>query len=180
MAHKNQKEFCERIRREFPERFRGKKVLDCGSLDINGNNKYLFTECEYIGIDIGPGKNVNVVTKIHEYECEDETFDLIISTECFEHDLYLEKSLKRIIKLLKKNGMFLFTCATTGRTEHGTEKNSPNDCPLTKEIKEWKNYYRNINAEDIMSIINVEEIFNEYEFQKNLETKDLYFFGIKR
>lgn len=52
MAHQEQVRFCESVREKFPSLFVGKKVLDAGSLDINGNNRYLFTDCEYVGIDV--------------------------------------------------------------------------------------------------------------------------------
>ena len=53
MAHKAQREFCDSVRVKYPEMFKGKKVLDVGSLDNNGNNRFLFENCEYIGIDVG-------------------------------------------------------------------------------------------------------------------------------
>jgi hypothetical protein len=45
MAHQAQQDFCNSVRQLFPDHFRGKTVLDVGSLDINGNNRYLFTDC---------------------------------------------------------------------------------------------------------------------------------------
>jgi hypothetical protein len=71
-----------------PEHFKDNKVLDIGSLDINGNNKFLFDNSEYIGLDIAEGNNVDVVCIGHEYDAPDETFDTIISTEALEHDMY--------------------------------------------------------------------------------------------
>ena len=62
-----------------------KLVLDIGSLDINGNNQYLFEDCQYTGIDVGVGKNVDIVSKAHELKMPSGTYDTIISTECFEH-----------------------------------------------------------------------------------------------
>ena len=38
-------------------------VLDIGSLDVNGNNRCHFIEPrEYVGVDVGPGANVDVVS----------------------------------------------------------------------------------------------------------------------
>lgn len=54
MAHQEQSDFCRRLVFRWPHLFDSKKVLDCGSLDINGNNRYLFRGGSYIGIDIQP------------------------------------------------------------------------------------------------------------------------------
>jgi SAM-dependent methyltransferase len=178
MAHREEREFCTEVQNKLPEYFKQKKVLDCGSLDINGNNRYLFTDCDYTGIDIGPGKNVDIVSTIHEFEAPDSTYDLIISTECFEHDMHYQQSLLNIIRMLKSKGMFLFTCATTGRPEHGTRKTSQKDAPLL--FGEWSDYYKNLTEEDIRKVLSIEEIFSEFEFRVHTGHKDLFFYGLKK
>jgi len=189
MAHEEQIWYCESIRDKFPGNFKNKIVLDVGSLDINGNNKYLFTNCDYIGLDVGPGPNVDIVSPCHLYEKEDETFDTIISTNCFEHDMHWRESFKKIVKLLKPNGMFLFSCAAPGMIEHGTFRTTPENSPLTTQIgEEWGNYYRNISEKDLREVLNLEEIFQKYMVDEHHEIQlnplrslnDLYFFGIKK
>jgi len=178
MAHKAQFEYCKSVVENNKDLFIGKKVLDCGSLDINGNNRHMFTECEYIGIDVGEGKNVDIVSTIHEYAGADGEFDVIVSTECAEHDMHWELSLKNIIRMLKSGGIFVFTCATTGRAEHGTMTTRKEDAPLLQG--EWSNYYRNLTEEDIRSVINIEEIFDKFEFSVHNGHHDLQFWGIKK
>ena len=39
MAHKEQRDFCFRVKNIYPDFFKNKKVLDIGSLDVNGNSK---------------------------------------------------------------------------------------------------------------------------------------------
>lgn len=180
MAHKQQIDFCKSVKDIYSEYFQNKIVLDCGSLDINGNNRYLFENCNYLGIDIGIGKNVDIVSTIHEFLYTDESFDVIISTECFEHDMYYKQSLLNIIRLLKSNGLFLFTCATTGRAEHGTKQTSAQNSPLTSAIEEWSNYYKNLEECDIREAIDIDDIFSKYQFSTNDITHDLYFWGIKK
>lgn len=127
MAHQEQAEWCKLVKHAHPEFFIGTKVLDIGSLDINGNNRYLFEQCDYTGIDIGDGPNVDLVIKGHLHRTDiDNNYDVVISTECFEHDEYWELTLKNVINnLLKNGGLFLFSCAAPGRPEHGTKKTSP-------------------------------------------------------
>jgi hypothetical protein len=88
VAHFEQQQFCRRILEKYPEHFRNKRVLDIGSLDINGNNRFLFTDCEYTGLDVGEGPNVDIVSVGHLYDAPDESFDTIISTEVFEHVMF--------------------------------------------------------------------------------------------
>lgn len=178
MAHNAEREYCTSVQNRFPTHFKQKRVLDCGSLDINGNNRYLFTDCDYTGIDVGVGKNVDIVSTIHEFESEDSNYDLIISTECFEHDMHYRESLLNIVRMLKPGGMFLFTCATTGRPEHGTRRTSPKDAPLLSG--EWSDYYKNLTEEDIREVLPVEDVFSEFEFKVHTQHRDLFFYGIKK
>ena len=52
MAHPEQRTFMTYVKEKFPEKFKNCRVLDIGSLDINGNNRYLFTDYTYVGVDI--------------------------------------------------------------------------------------------------------------------------------
>ena len=74
----------------------------------------------------------------------------------------------------------MFTCASTGRAEHGTLRSNPEDAPLLSEVDmEWANYYKNLTQEDIIKVFNPEFVFSEYLFEYNPVACDLYFYGIK-
>ena len=130
MAHNEQRDFCRSVKQILPSYFNNTMVLDIGSLDINGSNQFLFDDCLYIGVDVAEGRNVDLITTGHQLMLPDASVDVIISTECFEHDQFYDKTLKNIFRMLKPGGLFLFTCATTGRPEHGTRRTSPQDAPL--------------------------------------------------
>lgn len=178
MAHHEQLQFLKSIKSRFPESFENVKVLDVGSLDINGNNRILFEKSDYTGIDVGDGRNVDIVSLGHEFKAPADSYDTIISTECFEHDMYFEKTLRNIIRMLKPGGLFVFTCATAGRPEHGTSRSEPDSSPLTSSINEWTDYYKNITEDDIRSAINIDRLFSDYMF--TVREHDLYFYGISR
>jgi SAM-dependent methyltransferase len=179
MAHKEQIDFCLKVKNNNPKYFKNIKVLDCGSLDINGCNRYLFTNCEYTGIDLGKGKNVDIVSKIHEFKGEDNSYDTIISTECFEHDMYYKESILNIYRMLKSGGLFIFTCATKNRPEHGTKRTSKIDSPFTSNIEEWSDYYKNLDEKDIREVINLDNKFKSYYIESVRGDNDLNFYGIK-
>lgn len=176
MAHPEQQQFCLSVKAKFPQFFKDVDVLDVGSLDINGNNRYLFVEYNYTGIDIGEGKNVDVVSKGHEFK-PGLQYDVVISTECFEHDQHWKETIKNCIDLTKPGGLFLFSCATTGRQEHGTSRTTPQDSPFTHT--EFNDYYMNLTEYDVRQIQGFDNSFEKFEFSSNNSTKDLYFWGIK-
>lgn len=62
-----------------------KNVLDVGSYNVNGCYKPLFS-CHYVGLDTSGGPNVDYVAKNpYKWEFPDDSFDLVISGQCFEH-----------------------------------------------------------------------------------------------
>ena len=63
MAHEAQRLFFKNIKDDLPEYFDRVNVVYFGSKDYNGSLKSLFTNSEYIGVDISPGRNVDVVSR---------------------------------------------------------------------------------------------------------------------
>jgi len=179
MAHKEQKEFCLSMKRQFPEYFEKKTVLDIGSGDVNGNNNQYFKDCFILGNDIGYGPNVHLLCFAHELPFIDEFFDTIISTECLEHDRHYNKTLNSAVRMLKSGGLYVFTCATTGRPEHGTSKSKPYQVFATR-VEGLEDYYKNLTEGGIRKVLDVGKYFSEYEFSVNNTHHDLYFWGIKR
>ena len=170
--HREQQDFCERVKNSFPEFFKNVSVVDFGSLDINGSNCYLFEGGRYLGIDIGPGKNVDLICRAHEYNPE-EQHDTVISTEMLEHDEFWEKSLEKMYEVARPGGLVFFTCATTGRLEHGTRRTTPGDAPFVGD------YYRNLTEGDVRSVWrDMDKLFSTYHFEVG-PPADLRFYGIK-
>ena len=180
MAHLTQQNFCLKIKEKYPEYFKNKKVLDIGSLDINGNNRFLFEDCNYIGIDVGEGNNVDVVSIGHQYDAPDNYFDIIITTNALEHDMHYEKTIINVMRMLKSGGLFIFTCASTGWPEHGTRRTSAHDSPLLIQQSEtWADYYKNLTEDDIRKINGFNLMFPDCNFKYDTEIHDIHFFGIK-
>ena len=142
------------------EYFIDKEVLDVGSGDINGNNRFLFENCKYCGNDVIEAPNVTIVSKTKDLPFDNESFDTIVSTECFEHDPEYKESFLKIYSMLKKGGLFFFTCASTGREEHGTLSTTPNDSYGTiGKLEDMSNYYKNLTEKDLNNVLNLNELF---------------------
>ena len=170
--HKGVQEFLFSVSLLYPQYFNDAKVLDMGSLDINGNNRWVLKNCKYLGVDVATGNNVDSISLAHEFRTS-QKFDLVLSTEMLEHDKYYKETLKNAISLLRSNGMLCFTCATTGRHVHGIERERPEDNPKLFRT----NYYRNITQEDVENAIDM-DLFSSYNFKEDKIHCDLYFWGI--
>ena len=173
MAHKAQQDFCQRIQQKLPHKFKGVSVIDIGSLDINGNNRFLFEDYTYTGLDLGEGLNVDVVCPGHEHSSS-VPYDVAISTECLEHDEHWRRTLQNMYALTKPGGIVLITCASTKRGEHGTRKTSPANAPFIQD------YYGNLTEKDFREVLDIEKGFSEWEFQSGRSAQDLYFYGVKK
>lgn len=179
--HIQAKDFTLFVKSIFPDYFIKKKVLDVGSGDINGNNRFLFEDCEYDGNDVIQAPNVTVVSKTKDLHFKSETFDTIISTECFEHDSSYKESFLKIYDMLKEDGLFLFTCASTGRAEHGTRRTTPHDSYGTiGNISDMFDYYKNLTEQDLNDVLNLNELFTVWDTYYCQAHKDLFFVGIKK
>jgi SAM-dependent methyltransferase len=177
MAHTQQLEFVRVTKTLFPEMFSGKRVLEIGSLDINGSVRSYFTQCDYIGLDIGPGPGVDVVCQGQEYDAPNDSFDVTVCCEVMEHNPFWQDTLRNMIRLLKPGGLLIMSCATTGRPEHGTTRTDTLSSPLTVG-KGWE-YYRNLRAKDVVAEVNLSEL-SSFAFATNLESWDLYMLGLRK
>ena len=179
--HIQAKDFTLFVKRTLPNFFIGKRVLDVGSGDINGNNRFLFENCEYNGNDVIQTKNVTIVSRTKDLPFQNNTFDTIISTECFEHDPEYKESLLKIYSMLKPDGLFCFTCASTDRPEHGTRRMKPWDSYGTiGNLEDMSDYYKNLTEIDLNEVLPLNEFFSVWDTYYNNDSKDLYFVGIKK
>lgn len=146
------------------------KVLEAGSLDINGSLRHLFPiASEYVGVDWREGKGVDVVSLMHEYKGRpDGYFDFVISTEMLEHDPYWEKSLNRMMDLLAPGGTMIVTCAGPGRNQHRLET-SPTG-----------NHYQNMTMGDLAQGIFARGGFKAARFEEDEVAHDMRFFGWRK
>jgi SAM-dependent methyltransferase len=179
--HLEAKYFTLFVKRILPSYFIEKNVLDVGSGDINGNNRFLFENCVYNGNDVIQAPNVTIVSKTKDLPFPNESFDTIVSTECFEHDPEYSESFKKIYNMLKPDGLFFFTCASTGRPEHGTRRTTPDYSFGTIGcLEDMIDYYKNLTVLDLNEVLPLNEYFSVWDSYFCDTRKDLYFVGIKK
>jgi SAM-dependent methyltransferase len=176
MAHEAQNQFFRSVKEEFPEAFDWCNVIEIGSLDINGTVRDLFTYCNYVGFDLGPGPGVDYPVQGQEVKYRDGAFDTAISAECFEHNPYWLETFVNMHRMTRVGGLVTFTCAGEGRPEHGTSRSDVGSSPLT--VAEGWDYYRNLKPEDFYDNLEIKDLFEDWKFIENSQDYDLYFWGI--
>ena len=86
-----------------------KRILEIGSREVTGisSARKRLSKAEYIGFDYYPGANVDVVGDAHKlssYFENEEKFDIVFSSACFEHFAMPWKVTSEIAKVLKVGG----------------------------------------------------------------------------
>lgn len=177
MSHPAQMQFVASVRERFPDAFTGKRVLEIGSFFVNGSVRQFFTDCDYVGADVGPGYCVDLVcpdgyaawARQHQ---PSYAFDTVISAECLEHCESWRETLAEAVRALKPGGLLILTVAGRARQEHGTRRTSPQDSLLQTD------YYMGLDEADLRHALRVSE-FSDYEFSSCLAPSDTYFWGVK-
>ena len=99
-------------------------ILDVGSLDGSGNYNYsdIFDETNwsYTGLDFQAGPNVDiVVTDIYNwFEVDDNSYDVIISGQFFEHLEFFWLTMSQIERVLRPGGYVCIIAPSSG-PKHG-------------------------------------------------------------
>ena len=105
------------------------KILDIGSFDKDGNYNYglILNEKKwtYQGLDLREGNNIDIVVESpYDWnEIEDESYDLVITGQAFEHIEFFWLTLEEIKRVLKPGGLFFIIVPSTGPVHK-----NPYDC----------------------------------------------------
>lgn len=120
------------------QRFR---VLEFGSLDINGSVRPIFSPFSrlYLGIDMQEGPGVDFVDDASTFDWDDE-FDVVVCCEVFEHTPVWPQIVENAYSLLTPGGLFVGTCAGEGRPPHSAIDEAP--------IRDWE-HYANVTVDEM-------------------------------
>jgi SAM-dependent methyltransferase len=178
MSHPEQLGFFAAVADANAELVEQAAVIEIGAYDVNGSVRQLFgTARNYVGADICPGPGVDVVGYGHELDYPDGSFDLALSSECFEHDPYWAKTLAAMSRMVRPGGLVAFSCATGAFPEHGTLRTSVADNPGGPLGD--PSYYRNLSQREIERAVPLSELFREHRFWYMPTTFGLYFAGVR-
>ncbi len=126
--HKNSHSKMEWFKNNYLNPVNKLEILDIGSLDgQNYNYKNIFNEknWNYTGLDIQDGNNVDIVVSdiYNWFEIEDNSYDVIISGQFFEHLEFFWLTMTEIKRVLKPGGYVCIIAPSNG-PKHGG--NMPN------------------------------------------------------
>ena len=84
-------------------------VIEIGSQNVNSSVKELIDKnFKYIGVDIAPGDNVDIVLKDpYKFPIDDNSIDVVISISTFEHVDFFWLTFLEILRVLKKDGLLI-------------------------------------------------------------------------
>ena len=102
-------------------------ILDLGSQNVNGSYKELFNcpHWKYIGMDMSPGNNVDLVLEdpYSWKEIESDSVDVLISGQALEHIEFFWITFQEIARVLKPGGLCCIIAPSSGH-----EHRYPVDC----------------------------------------------------
>ena len=97
------------------------KILDVGSMIVDTGaltyrNIFVEREVQYIGLDVAPGLNVDFVPAdpYSWNEMDDESIDIIISGQAFEHIPYFWITAAEMSRVLKPGGLLCLVAPSSG------------------------------------------------------------------
>jgi len=108
----------------FRREVEGRRVLEVGSLDVNGSFRSLmeqFLPRAYAGVDIcsGPGVDELIPAERLVERFGAESFDIVVSTELLEHVADWRKAVGNLKAVLRPGGILLITTRSRGTEYHG-------------------------------------------------------------
>jgi len=116
-------------------------VVEFGSRDVNGTIRPLLGAAQYVGVDIEPGPNVDIVMDAKRY---DGPADFVLCLETLEHCDGLDDFVDAIVRNVKPKGRALITAATTGRRPHSAIDG--------EQLREGE-YYENVTCEALEAAV---------------------------
>jgi SAM-dependent methyltransferase len=103
--------------KQFAEGRQFGRVLEFGSLDINGSVRDLFRTDTYLGVDLQGGPGVDIVADAMFFD-HPIKFDVVVCCEVLEHAKYWDRIIQSAHRNLNLGGWFIVTCATDPREPH--------------------------------------------------------------
>jgi SAM-dependent methyltransferase len=92
------------------------EVLEFGSQNFNGGLRELKSQTmRWHGVDLSEGPGVDSIIEIGgKYPFKDSTFDLVVASSVFEHDIQFWNSFLEMVRVVKEDGLVLLIMPSQG------------------------------------------------------------------
>lgn len=127
--HKHSLDSMAQFRRAYVDARRNEPlvIVDIGSADLNGSYRPLFAHpsWRYIGVDLVPGENVDLVLSdpYRWHELGSGSVDVVVCGQTFEHTEFFWETMLEIARILKPRGLCCIIAPSSG-----PEHRFPRDC----------------------------------------------------
>jgi SAM-dependent methyltransferase len=149
--------FWERCKWKYEKYFTDpSRVVEFGASYINGTIQAYFRCKDYTGVDWKKGYGVKVKAFCHEFAAEPESFDTVASASMIEHDVHWQKSLLKMVELMKPDGILMISW--------GAALNPPH-CPIASVDG---GYYAR-KAEEVIALLEDADIYiHEFQYERTI------------
>lgn len=145
--HAEARHFVERLLVAELPRITARRVLDVGGRDVNGSLRDLFPRAAVFDVlDMVPGDNVTIVADAATWEppVDPPVYDLVISTETFEHTEQWREIVGVMAKALAGGGCMIVTAACDPREPHSAVDGW--------DLREGE-WYRNVDPDELYRVM---------------------------
>lgn len=157
------------LKRQLPDYFRHRQVLEIGRPGATAATQEWFDQCRIVTPNSSAAANADAM---ESYPATGQSFDTIVSCESLEHLPQWRDAFLNAMRVMKSAGLMFVSCAGHGRRQHET-KRYPSGEHGSDE------YYRNLAPEDFAGI-DFDRCFRTWAFIQDHTVHDLYFMGLGR
>lgn len=116
--HQGNRDWLAHMKALYPEAFGG-RILELGSGNVNGTARDYFRDAaRYVGVDIAPGKDVDLVLPCKETTFQPGEFDTLLCLSLFEHDPLWRESFGHNLPFVRDGGMIFVCFGAEGNLPH--------------------------------------------------------------
>lgn len=143
------------------------RILDIGSMNVNGTLRDVApADCCYVGTDIAPGPAVDIVTNTADASLPfaDDSFDVVVSTSCFEHDQMFWQTFLEMLRVVRPHG-FIYINAPSNGPYHGYPYDNWRFYPDSgRALQAWaeKSGFKGYRMVESLTVLRQSDIWNDF------------------